>query len=85
MKYIITLPCVDEHEEPELFNELLRLSNAVSDDGELLYITSELKCPFHNVYFATVKDLENHLQTLGYNRQRHLDKAKRCHLEEQDF
>jgi hypothetical protein len=80
MKFIVILPSIDEHEQPELFEEIVKFSNGVSDDGELLYVTETLACPFCKVQFQTTMDLLCHMEAFGFNEQQHLAKFKSAHI-----
>lgn len=79
MKYIIVLPDIDEHEDPELFNELVKFSNSVDNDGRLLYITETLSCPFCKVQFQTTVDFLCHMEAFGFDETKHMAKWKRYH------
>jgi hypothetical protein len=37
------------------------------------------KCPFCSSEFATNTDFKNHMETFGYNRDKHLGKLEEIH------
>jgi len=80
-KYIVILPSTDEHEDPETFLAVLLFSNDVNDDGQLLYVTNELVCPFCCVEFQTVEDFGKHLEAFRLNREQHMKNVEKAHKE----